>query len=127
MPEFQLAGAENVAFKRCSQFEQGYIMAMFFADSPKGETWSFDDLSESALRKIKTDCARFCADQTTLNYIADNEHHAGRDLWYTRQGHGCGFWDGDWPKEQGEYLSKRAKELGECWPYKGDDGQIYFG
>ena len=41
---------------------------MFFADSPEGETWSFDELSESALRKIKADCARFCADQTTLNY-----------------------------------------------------------
>jgi len=126
MPEFQLAGADNVAFKRCSGFEQGYVMAMFFADMPAYESWSFDELSESALRKIKEDCAAFCADHKTLDFIDGNESHAGRDFWYTRQGHGCGFWDGDWEKEAGEYLTKRAKQFGECWPYKVDDGLIYF-
>jgi hypothetical protein len=126
MPEFQLSGANNVAFKRCSEFEQGYILAMFFADTPEDEEWDFDDLHESAFKKIKDDCAAFCADQKTLDFIDGDEGHAGRDLWYTRQGHGCGFWDGDWSDEAGKYLTARAKSLGECWPYKGDDGQIYF-
>ena len=126
MPEFQLAGKNNVAFTACSDFEQDYIEAMFFADMPEDECWSFDDLSESALKQIKRDCTEFCADQKTLDFIRGDEGHAGRDLWYTRQGHGCGFWDGDWSKEAGEYLTARAKSLGECWPYRGDDEQIYF-
>jgi hypothetical protein len=126
MPEFVLEGRENVAFQRCSEFVQAYIEAMFFADTPEEESWSFDDLHESALQKIKADCATFCADQKTLDLIEGEEKQAGHDLWLTRQGHGAGFWDGDWPKDAGEYLTARANQLGECWPYKGDDGVIYF-
>lgn len=126
MPEFQLDGSDNPAFQRCSEFEQAYIEAMFFADTPENEPWSFDELSESALKKIKEDCAEFCADQKTLDLIGGEESQAGHDLWLTRQGHGCGFWDGGWPKDVGEYLTSLAKHLGECWPYKGDDGLIYF-
>ena len=126
MPAFVLDGRDNPAFQRCSEFERAYIEAMFFADTPEEESWAFDELHESALRKIKEDCAEFCADQKTLDMIDGEERAAGHDLWLTRQGHGCGFWDGDWPDDVGEYLTKRAKALGECWPYKGDDGFIYF-
>ena len=59
MPQFELNGRDNPAFKRCSTLEQAYIEALFFADTPEDEEWSFDDLSESALRKIKEDCATF--------------------------------------------------------------------
>lgn len=126
MPEYMLAGKENPAFARCSALEQAYIEAMFFADTPVDESWSFHDLSESALKKIKEDCAEFCADQRTLDLIDGEERAAGHDLWLTRQGHGAGFWDGDWPKDAETYLTARAKMLGGCWPYKGDDGLIYF-
>jgi len=50
--------------------------------------------------------------------------HGGHDLWLTRNGHGAGFWDGDYPKEPGERLTKAAKELGECYPYLSDDGWV---
>lgn len=126
MPAFILPGKENPAFKRLDTFEQAYVEAMFFTDTPENESWSFHDLHESALRKIRDDCAAFRADQVTLDAIAEDESQAGHDFWLTRQGHGAGFWDGDWPKAIGEQLTARAKAQGECWPYKGDDGQIYF-
>lgn len=36
---------------------------------------------------------------------------AGHDFWLTQNGHGAGFWDGDWPK-YGDTFTKLAK----CYP-----------
>jgi hypothetical protein len=49
----------------------------------------------------------------------------GHDFWLTRNGHGAGFWDGDWPKEAGDRLTKACEEFGEFDLYIGDDGMIY--
>ena len=37
---------------------------------------------------------------------------AGHDFWLTRNGHGAGFWDGDWQK-YGEMFTKIAQSFGE--------------
>ena len=37
-----------------------------------------------------------------------NTTQAGHDFWLTQNGHGAGFWDGDWPT-YGEQLTKLAK------------------
>lgn len=126
MPEFILDGANNPAFKRLDDFERAYVYAMFFADTPEEEDWSFDDLHESALRQIKEDCAAFRAKDRVSEMIDGCEDQAGHDFWLTRQRHGAGFWDGDWPDADGEYLTDVSHSFGECWPYKGDDGAIYF-
>ena len=52
---------------------------------------------------------------------------AGHDFWLTRNGHGAGFWDGDWPDEVGERLDKAAKKYGQVDLYVGDDGKIWAG
>ena len=51
--------------------------------------------------------------------------YAGHDLWLTRCGHGCGYWDGDWPAGIGEGLDKLAHGFGEVWLEVGDDGLIH--
>ena len=51
----------------------------------------------------------------------------GHDLLLTRNHHGAGFWDGDWPKGVGKRLTDAADRLGEVYPYVGDDGLIYIG
>lgn len=57
-------------------------------------------------------------------YYIDNEHgamtakRAGHDFWLTSQGHGAGFWDGDW-KTYGEMLTKLSK----CYP---SEMEIWF-
>lgn len=50
------------------------------------------------------------------------------DLWLTQNGHGAGFWDGDYedPPGLGDKLTEIAKQLGGVTPYVGDDGVIYF-
>lgn len=47
----------------------------------------------------------------------------GRYLWYTRQHHGMGFWDGDYPDLVYDQEVKRAYP--ELYPYVGDDEFVY--
>lgn len=52
---------------------------------------------------------------------------AGHDLWLTQNGHGCGFWDGDWSEPHAARLTKAASALPEVYLYVGDNGQIDCG
>jgi len=40
--------------------------------------------------------------------------YAGHDYWLTRNGHGCGFWDGDW-KEPAATVLTEASQHREVW------------
>lgn len=50
----------------------------------------------------------------------------GHDFWLTRNGHGTGFWDRDYPGTLGDDLTKSARRAGERWLYLGDDGNVYY-
>ena len=50
---------------------------------------------------------------------------AGHDFWLTRNQHGAGFWDGDYPEPQAARLTKASQAYGEFDLYVGDDGRIY--
>lgn len=39
---------------------------------------------------------------------------AGHDLWLTRNGHGAGFWDGDWPEPFAAKATSWCKAWGEA-------------
>src|SRR5690606_21967524 len=55
-----------------------------------------------------------------------NEHgQAAHDFWLTRNGHGAGFWDGDWPEPHATKLSEAAQAFGTFDLYVGDDGRLY--
>jgi hypothetical protein len=57
--------------------------------------------------------------------IDDEWTQAGHDFWLTRNGHGAGFWDGDWPEPYASELTRVAKEFGGYSLYLGDYGLIY--
>lgn len=67
---------------------------------------------EDAIADILADLADFRHDET-LGRI-------GHDIYMTRQGHGCGFWDGDWPTPHDTTMDAAARALGEfyveTWP-----------
>ena len=92
--------------------------------------YSDTELAAEAIERFKADCALFQSDNEALLEQASNHHsmaHQGHDFWLTRNGHGAGFWDGDYPKELGEALTKASKVFGECCLYVGDDNKIYIG
>lgn len=65
------------------------------------------------LRECVIDCLSFYSRIACYLDGTDNElARAGHDFWFTRNGHGCGFWDGDWPT-YGEMFTKISKGYGE--------------
>lgn len=114
-------------------FARAYVEALYFTDAgPDGEFTAEDELSESALERIAKDCAEFEAKAGDLPDCSRGSgeyskwQQAAHDFWLTRNGHGCGFWDGDWPEPDASRLTELSKTFGEISAYKGDDGLIYF-
>lgn len=147
-------GEAPIGWRDLDAFTQGYIEALFFTENAPGvttEEWqatedhaegsipedvAFSDLAPEALEAILRDCASFyAANEATIDdALAANEcadvcegtTQAGRDFWYTRNGHGCGFWDGDWPEPYATTLDDAAKAFREASVYLGDDGRVYL-
>jgi hypothetical protein len=162
MPKFILChgSAESAqAFNALDAFTRGYIEAAFFTcDFENAYTC---ELAPSALAEIIVDCTAWQAKAAKLLDVAYDHcdykaEQAGRDYWFTRNGHGVGFWDrkqlerplyynrpenkfelGDdstahWEGAQplgslGDALSKLAEKAGGVDMYRGDDDSIYFG
>jgi hypothetical protein len=131
MPEFIIN--DDKPLRGLSDFERGYIDAMFFTNGDTGDDerpWLLNELgtrrlTRKALVRIKADCGAFLAafvspGRTVAEVIAAQENYdeeqAGRDFWYTRQGHGVGFWCRDELAEAvGDALSRAAKAQGEAY------------
>lgn len=125
-------------FRILDSFTLGYVEALFFtstgsADDGDLEDATFDDLSGVAIHRIIEDCARFqSANRVDLDEALDHGRasgydleKAGRDFWYSRNGHGTGFWDRDLGGV-GDTLSTLATRCGSVDLYRGDDGKLYL-
>lgn len=93
---------------------------------PMDENYSLDDIDPETIARAEKDCADFEAKAGNLLDGLDMGT-VGHDFWLTRNGHGAGFWDGDYEKSVGDALTKISKEFGEVDLYVGDDGKIYSG
>ena len=117
--------------KGYSKFEEGYIDAMFWANSGDEEDELTEDhcymsLAPETIASIKADCTRFIELAGDLLDKAGDDSQNGHDFWLTRCGHGAGFWDRGYPEEVGDGLSKICETMGEVWVTAGDDGKIYM-
>jgi hypothetical protein len=119
-------------------FTAAYIESLLWASTddngaPLDSNYGPEDISPEALADIARECAAFqsenAADIETGPCRAGRSSGpvaAGHDFFLTRNGHGAGFWDGDWPGGAGERLTAAAKAAGSSEPYVGDDGRIYI-
>ena len=90
---------------------------------PMDDNYSAEDIAPECLAEMVADCAKFQAENAAD--IDGDYEQAGHDFWLTRNGHGAGFWDGDWPENAGERLTKASKAFGTCTLYIGDNDSIY--
>ncbi len=100
---------------------------------PLDKNYEIEDFAPEALAQAIAECSAFqhaCDEYIegcTRTGEYDDTARAGHDFWLTRNGHGAGFWDGDWPEPNATLLDQASKAFGETYPYVGDDGAIYFG
>ncbi len=110
------------------KFIEHYIASLLFYGQEEDENMTADELAPCAFDEISRECQDFLANHGDLVRQAEAVYgleNVAHDLYLTRNGHGCGFWDGDLPEKLGAKLTAIAKELGEENPYYGDDGKIY--
>jgi len=123
-------------FLDLDDFTQGYIVCALWSSTdesrddggdPMDDNYGPDDLAPCASAKMIADCQAFqMAQWDHLLVNGQDWSRAGHDFWLTRNGHGAGFWDGDWPEPQAATLTAASTAYGECNLYVGDDGLIYI-
>jgi hypothetical protein len=96
---------------------------------PLDANYAIIDFSEPATARAIEDCQRFQKENVALleqaYAVGIEPSTCGHDFWLTRNHHGAGFWDGDYPKEIGEELTKVAHAFGELNPYA-ENGKVFF-
>jgi hypothetical protein len=118
------------------KFTGAFFDALYFFDAhhPDAEETKDAELSDETRLNLEADCRSFwwrfgcyitCDACEGVGYGGDPVAQAGHDFWLTRQGHGAGFWDGDWPSPYDDILAKGSRQYGEVGLYLGDDGEIW--
>lgn len=117
-------------------FIQAYIQCSLWATTGEENGDSLDqhfnvfDVTDSARKQVESECKDFLK-REDVSSIAEKwgreeYKRAGHNFFLTRNHHGAGFWDSDWPEHDGDILTKASDEAGSSEPYVGDDGRIYF-
>jgi hypothetical protein len=105
--------------------KQYLITALWSSVDDNGEPldtdYTINDISAETHSKMLADCKAFYNENCLL---WDDDETAGHDFWLTRNHHGCGFSDGDYP-DNGDLLTEKSHLYGEYNLYIGDDSQIY--
>ena len=120
---------------KASPFLRGYIEAALFttdAYPPSGcdyaECGRADELAPELpawwVAEAEKDCRAFQEANAALLAVAGDDEQNGRDFWYSRNGHGVGFFDRGYPDEIGDALQDAAKAFGEHCLLPEDLGQV---
>jgi hypothetical protein len=113
-----------------SFFNQFLITALWSSsddnEQPLDRRFTVHDFTPEAAEVLRAHALSFWS---RMYYYIEHEKggrtdsDAGHDFWLTMNGHGAGFWDGDWPV-YGEQLTK----LAGCYPQIGitvtDDNRL---
>lgn len=97
-------------------------------DEPLDRNFDRSNIDPETLKKMEEELNSFfqkLEEEGLLeeaNKFQDDER-ISHDFWLTRNGHGAGFWDGDYA--DGDRLTAIAKGFGNVDLYVGDDGMIY--
>ena len=102
---------------------ESYLETLLWAENLEGE------FAPQTLNSLDVELQRFykTLEETGVYGIISLDHDdssISHNFWLTRQGHGAGFWDGDFGLF-GDQLTQISDAFGELYPYVGDDGLIY--
>ncbi len=107
------------------KFFEACVEALLFTDVPDDHN-GIATLAGETEAYLRADCLSFWRRfGCYIDAAGNGAMQGGHDFWLTRNGHGAGFWDGDWDEPYGHMLDMGAKAYGEFQTYFGDDGLIY--
>ena len=94
---------------------------------PMDENYGLEDFDRETLKNMMAEARmwRRSVEPILEDLEGFEESQVGHDFWLTRNRHGAGFWDGDWPEPEATQLDEASKKAGEINLYVGDDGLIY--
>lgn len=108
---------------------RSYLETALWSSADEGDegldaNYSIDDVSFATKRQAVRDLHTFCR---MAGELLDGLSPVvvAHDFWLTRNGHGAGFWDVDYPEEVGKALTELAHSFGSVDLYVGDDGLIH--
>lgn len=88
---------------------------------PLDGMFSFEDFTPEAQKEIEDDCRGF---YDAFSAVIDDDSQAGQDFCLTRNRHGAGFWDGDWPEPLATTLTDASHAYGTQQAVRwGDDAE----
>lgn len=100
--------------------------------NPIDDNFTIHDIEPETIREAIRDCAYFeaIAGEEVLEKAMEESgqgyDHIGHNFWLTRNHHGAGFWDGDYP-ETGDRLTSLAEKFPEVNPFVDwEAGTVYF-
>ena len=118
-------------------FLEHYLTALLWSSTVEteqdGEPIPADQFtpSEAMVKRCESDCDKFREslpddfdEDEQCRQIGDAFAHLAHDFALTRNGHGAGFWDGDWCEPWGTKLTELAQSFGEINLYLSDDNQL---
>jgi hypothetical protein len=119
--------------RQLRQFMGGYREALFFTEEPDNDEVQLAELSEASELAIAADCAAFIsANQAILDEATSRVGYdwgrAGQDFWFTRNGHGVGYWDRRELKDGdlGRKLTDVSQHHEVSEICVGDDGLLHY-
>lgn len=108
------------------QFQRGHKATALWAENdeegnPLDDRFGWQDYDEHTEKEMDADAAHFYHSHHHLFGDADPEH-AGHDFWLSRNGHGTGFFDGNYG-DHNEELQRAANAAGEYSLYADHDDE----
>jgi hypothetical protein len=122
----RMNAAKGVAGVDLDSFFNAYVTAALWSSNDEDEVpldanYTPQDFTKESYKKMRADADKFAKEHAAL--IIGREEQAGHDFWLTRNGHGAGFWDGDWEEPTATILTK-ASEHREVYIMT-DRGKLY--
>jgi len=112
-----------------AEFSSGFFEALLWSstgddENPLDANYEVGDIDKLARDALERECAAFARRWSTEIQNGMGYDRAGHDFALTRNRHGAGFWDGDWPVD-GDVLTAGSQDYPSLDLYVGDDGKLY--
>jgi len=111
-------------YARCARWASLDENGEAYGDSVQIHYWTLKQMREEVDAFLSA--VAFLRPLDVWPAIAADPGQFGHDLWLTRNGHGAGFWDGDWPEPAATVLTDLAKIMGERDLILTDGGELQY-